>query len=166
MLTSKALSNFGQAIVDTARANLKSSGKVSTGNLYRSLDWSIDVSKETKFTLEIEMADYGEIIDKGINGTEVSHGSPFSYTNKRPPSSAFDGWSVRKGIAPRDSKGKFLKRKSLSYIIAKSVFEKGIKPSFFFTKAFNKEFNSLPDEVAFAYSEDIENIIEESLRNN
>tara|TARA_R110000796_G_scaffold105402_3_gene215454 strand:+ start:400 stop:900 length:501 start_codon:yes stop_codon:yes gene_type:complete len=166
MLTSKALSNFGQAIVDTARANLKSSGKVSTGNLYRSLDWSIDVSKETKFTLEIEMADYGEIIDKGINGTEVSHGSPFSYTNKRPPSSAFDGWSVRKGIAPRDSKGKFLKRKSLSYIIAKSVFEKGIKPSFFFTKAFNTEFNSLPDEVAFAYSEDIENIIEESLRNN
>tara|TARA_R110000851_G_scaffold237164_1_gene389993 strand:- start:6158 stop:6658 length:501 start_codon:yes stop_codon:yes gene_type:complete len=166
MLTSKALSNFGQAVVDTARANLKSSGKVSTGNLYRSLDWSLKVSKDTKMILEIEMADYGEIIDKGINGTKVNHGSPFSYTNKRPPSSAFDGWSVRKGIAPRDSKGRFLKRKSLSYIIAKSVFENGIKPSLFFTKAFNKEFQSLPDDVAFAYSEDIEKIIKESFRKN
>ena len=45
-----------------------------------------------------------------------------------------DKWIVRKGIAPRDKQGKFLSRKSISFLIARSIFKKGIQGLSFFQK--------------------------------
>jgi hypothetical protein len=54
---------------------------------------------------------------------------------------------VRKGIAPRDKKGNFISRKSLQFLIARSIFNNGIKPSLFLTKPFEAAFKTLPDEL-------------------
>jgi hypothetical protein len=71
-----------------------------------------------------------------------------------PPPSAFDKWSIKSGIAPRDSKGKFIKRKSLNYIIANSIFRKGIRASLFFTKPFEEALPLFEDEMLEGFLND------------
>ena len=44
----------------------------------------------------------------------------------------------------------------MQYLIARSVFMYGIKPSMFFTKPFQKAFKLLPNEVRDAFIFDIE----------
>ena len=71
-----------------------------------------------------------------------------------PPSKAFDKWTVRKGIAPRDKEGKFLKRQSLNFLIARSIYKKGIRATLFFTKPFEKGQELFGDEFAEAVIKD------------
>lgn len=85
--------------------------------------------------------------------------TPYSYKDKRPPASAFDKWTIRRGLAPRDDKGRFMSRRSLNFAIANSVFNYGIKPSLFFTKAFEKHFKTLPDEIIEAFGLDVEELM-------
>jgi hypothetical protein len=86
-----------------------------------------------------------------------------------PPVKAFDKWLVRKGIAPRD-KGKFASRKSLAFLIARSVYRNGIKPSLFFTKPFEAAYKNLPQELIDKYGLDAIELfneqIDEILRKN
>ena len=77
-----------------------------------------------------------------------------------PPAKSLDKWTIRKGIAPRDKEGRFIPRKSLNFLIARSIYNKGIKPSLFFTKPFEKAFRDLPPELTTAFAIDIENSIE------
>ena len=77
-----------------------------------------------------------------------------------PPSSVFDKWSIRKGIAPRDKEGKFINRKSLNYLIARSIFNKGIRATMFFTKPFEAGIIRFGDEIAEGYIDDKLNIEE------
>ena len=71
-----------------------------------------------------------------------------------PPPKAFDKWIVRKGMSPRDSGGKFKSRKGLAFMIARSVFRNGIKPSLFFTKPFEAAYKRLPEELVEKYGLD------------
>jgi hypothetical protein len=119
--------------------------------------------------LYFDMEEYGFYQDKGVSGTKRKYDTPFSYTNKMPPPKAFDKWIVKKGIAPRKKDGKFTTRKGLQFAIARSIFEKGIKPSLFFTKPFEKAFKNLPDEMIEAYGleaeETFNTIMEENFKN-
>ncbi len=86
-----------------------------------------------------------------------------------PPPKAFDKWLVKKGIAPRDN-GKFTSRKSLAFLIARSVYRNGIKPSLFFTKPFEAAYKNLPQELIDKYGLDAIELfneqIDEILRKN
>ena len=107
-----------------------------------------------------EMNEYGFYQDRGVKGTKGGKSlDNFAYTNKMPPPKAFDKWTVRKGIAPRDVKGKFQSRKGLNFAIARSIFEKGIKPTMFFTKPFEKAYSQLPEELIDKYGLDMENLL-------
>jgi hypothetical protein len=105
------------------------------------------------------MADYGTFQDKGVSGTEKKYNTPYTYRDKMPPTRALDGWTVRKGIAPRDEKGRFLSRKTLTFLIARSIYRNGIKPSLFFTTPFKKYVKDLPEEIAEAFALDVEEFI-------
>ena len=79
-----------------------------------------------------------------------------------PPPKAFDRWTVRKGLAPRIEKGKagagqFLKRKTLDFLIARSIFKKGIKATSFFSEALREGQVKFGDEFLKAIAKDIEN---------
>ena len=82
-----------------------------------------------------------------------------------PPPAKMDKWIVKKGIAPRDKNGKFISRKSLQFMIARSIFNNGIKPSLFFTKPFEKAFKNLSSELVTAYKLDIEDLIDKTINN-
>ena len=79
---------------------------------------------------------------------------------------SFDKWTVRKGLAPRGKGGQFEKRKGLNFAIARSIFEKGIKPSLFFTKPFEDAYKTLPDTLIDKYGLDAEQLLDEILREN
>ena len=101
---------------------------------------------------------------KGVSGKKTKYNTPFKYTTKRPPAKAFDRWAIRRGLAGRNEKGQFTSRKSLTFALANHVFMYGIKPSLFFTKAFEKEFKSLPEELVNNYALDIERFMQSTLK--
>jgi hypothetical protein len=83
-----------------------------------------------------------------------------------PPPKAFDKWTVRKGLAPRGKGGQFKSRKGLNFAIARSIFEKGIKPSLFFTKPFEAAFKKLPDDLVDSYGLDVVDLFDSIMKQN
>ena len=157
--TKDILNKFAKYVIQQSRTNLSKNKKNSSKSLYNSLDFKYKaVNGGTG--IQFLMDEYGIYQDKGVSGKKKKYNTPFSYKDKMPPSSAFDKWAVRKGIAPRDKSGKFIPRKSINFLIAKSIFNKGIKPSLFFTKPFEKAYKDLPKDLVKGFINDIEITIE------
>ena len=156
-----------QQILDEFKANLISEAKRNlsaqntSGRLKDSLKGYVKESKNS-IQISFEMEDYGFYQDRGVKGKKGGKSlDGYKYTNKMPPPKAFDKWTVRKGIAPRDKEGRFIKRKSLNFLIARSIFNKGIKPTLFFTRPFEKYFKRLPDEMIEKYGLDMEKLFDQ-----
>lgn len=153
----KALEKYAEFVIKKSRENLQKGGKYGTHNksnaLSKSLEYKIKDDKVSFISLK-----YGDYLDKGVKGSESTYpesfASPFKYTTKQPPSSVFDRWSVKSKIAPRDSKGRFIKRKSINYIIANSIFRKGIRASMFFTKPFEEALPLFEDDMLEGFLND------------
>jgi len=155
----KELELFKKYVIENSKSNLLKAKKKASGRLYD----SIDVEQTTSLSLNFIMEEYGEYLDKGVNGKKKKWGAPFSYTNKMPPTKSLDKWLVLKGIAPRDKNGKFINRQSLKFAIAKNIYNKGIKPTLFFTKPFEKGFNRLDNELLNAFGLDVEDYLTATL---
>jgi len=163
--TQDALNAFGKYVVQQSRSKLTQSNKNASKRLYESLGYELKVMPNS-FSMAFLMENYGEYQDKGVSGTEVKYNTPYKYTNKMPPPSAFSQWVVRKGLkGTRDASGRFVSRKGLQFAIAKSIFKKGIKPSLFFTKPFEAAFKNLPDDIVEAYGLDMENFLKTTINN-
>ena len=158
------LNRFAKYVISQSRANLTRQKKNSSKELYNSLDSEVKVSANS-FSLSFLMAEYGVYQDKGVSGVKKKYNTKYAYTTKMPPPSKMDKWIVKKGIAPRDKDGKFISRKSLQFMIARSIFNNGIKPSLFFTKPFEKAFKGLNKDLVEAYKLDVEALMENSINN-
>ena len=156
----RTLDDFGRNVQVESRTNLI--GRNASRRLLNSIDFQTDVFKNS-FAFSMFMEEYGEFLDKGVSGTITKYNTPFSYTNKMPPTSAFDRWVLFRGIAPRDDKGRFLSRENLKFAIAVSKYRHGQKPTLFFTKPFEKYFKELPDDIIEAYGLDVENFMQITL---
>ena len=153
----EALKEFEQKVVQAAKDNLTKQN--TSGDLSKSIKGDVK-QMPNSIRVFFEMNEYGFYQDRGVKGTKGGKSlDNFAYTNKMPPPKAFDKWTVRKGIAPRDVKGKFKSRKGLNFAIARSIFEKGIKPTMFFTKPFEKAYSQLPQELIDKYGLDMENLL-------
>jgi hypothetical protein len=161
--TQKALNKFRDTIINEAKANLKSMGKDSTGKLSQSIKGDVK-EMPNSISMYFQMEAYGFFQDKGVSGIKKKYNTEFSYTTKMPPPSKLDKWIVRKGIAPRDKKGKLMSRKGLQFAIARGIFMNGIKPSLFFTKPFEKAFKKLPDVLVNKYGLDAEQLFDSIMK--
>jgi hypothetical protein len=161
--TQKALIKFRDTIINEAKANLKSMGKDSTGNLSRSIKGEVK-EMPNSISMYFQMEEYGFFQDKGVSGIKKKYNTEFSYTTKMPPPSKLDKWIVRKGIAPRDKQGKLMSRKGLQFAIARGIFINGIKPSLFFTKPFEKAFKKLPDVLVNKYGLDAQELFDSIMK--
>ena len=153
----KVFDLFGKKTVKTARGILNAQGKNASGDLSSSLGYYLNV-KNGVVELRFLGAPYTDLVDKGVRGSKSSAKapkSPYSYTTKQPPSNVIDKWVVRKGLSgARNDKGQFIKRKSLVFLIARSIKLYGVKPSNFFSDALNEGMRTLPKNVAKAYVKD------------
>lgn len=146
----KALDRFRDAVIKQTKANLTRMGKNSSKKLYNSIKGDVKAMPNS-ISMEFSMEEYGFYQDQGVSGKEKKYDTPFSYKSKMPPPSKLDKWIVRKGMSPRDNKGKFVSRKSLQFLIARSIYRNGIRPSMFFTKPFEAAYKKLPDELIDKY---------------
>ena len=150
--TEKLLNDFAERVIELSRKNLKG----SSGNLSKSLSYHLKLHKSGALDMDFLSAGYGTFVDKGVSGTERKYNTPYAYKTKQPPSSALDKWVVRKGLTgTRDSKGRFVPRKSLTFAIAVNIRKYGIKSTNFFTNAFEEAFKDLPDDFTRKYGEDV-----------
>ena len=117
----KALEVFRDKVIKESKDNLRKEGK-GGGALENDLKGGEVKVTDRSLQFEIEMPYYGVFQDKGVSGIKKKYNTPYSYKQKMPPPSKLDKWTVKKGIAPRDEKGRFLSRKSLQFAIARSIF--------------------------------------------
>lgn len=148
-----ALEKFRDYVISQAKANLTRMRKKSSSKLYNSIQGEVK-EMPNSIRLGFNMEEYGYFQDKGVSGTKKRYDTPFSYKSKQPPIAPIEKWIKSKGIVPRNSKGRFTSRKGLAFAISRSIKEKGIKPSLFFTKPFEKAFKHLPDELIDAFGLD------------
>ena len=168
----KELNIFGKEVIKRAKKNL-TKNKIKDSNLSKSLKFSVKNN-----VLTFSMNDYGEFIDAGVKGvgstkadgtkwdTKKVTNRKFKYTNKKPPFMAFNGWSIKKGIAPRNKKGQFTSRKSILFAIANSVYHTGLKTTDFFQDAFYDEVDNMTDRLSNSLALKIELALVDSIENN
>ena len=161
----EVLDRFIKHIVSQAKKNLTTSGKNASKKLYNSIQGEAKAFPNS-IGIYFDMEEYGFFQDKGVSGIKKKYNTPFSYKTKMPPPSAFDKWTIRRGIAPRNTKGQFQTRKGLNFAIARSIFEKGIKPSLFFTKPFEAAYKNLPDELIDKYGLDVIELFDSIMKPN
>ena len=153
----KYLDEFKRSIISEAKRNLRK--QKTSGDLSKSLKSRV---KESPNSIEItfRMKAYGFFQDRGVKGKESCKSlSGFKYKDKAPPASAFSQWAIKKlPKQTRDSKGRFVSRKSLQFALARHIYKKGIKPTLFFTKPFEKHFKKLPAEIIERYKLDIDKL--------
>ncbi len=159
----KVLDTFGRKVVQTARGILNAKGKNASGDLGSSLGYFIKVYPSGAVDMSFVAEGYAKFVDKGVKGSKSSAkapNSPYKYTTKQPPSGVIDKWAVRKGIqGVRDKKGRFIPRKSLVFSIARNIKLYGVKPSNFFTDAFNVAYRDLPKDFIKAYAQDTQQFL-------
>lgn len=162
----KAMEKYAKYVVQQARSNLSKGKNNASKQLYNSLSYEVKQNRTsggqfaTGYNAEFFMEEYGTYQDLGVHGSKSSYvenrKSPFRYTTKQPPTKAFDKWIKIKGIKGRDKKtGRFITDQSLKFLIARSIKNKGIRASLFFTKPFEAGINKYGDEIAGGFADDI-----------
>ena len=168
----KTIKRFRDYVIQQSRSNLSKSGKNSSKELYNSLKG--EVVTENGYTIVgFQMADYGAFVDQGVKGKTSSNkapNSPFKFGSgtgrKGGLTKGINQWVKQKGFQFRDRKsGKFLSYDSTAYLITRSIFHKGIKPSLFFTKPFEAGYKKYIDvDLLKAFGQDIETMVDYNLK--
>jgi hypothetical protein len=168
----KTIKRFRDYVIQQSKSNLSKSGKNSSKELYNSLKG--EVVTENGYTIVgFQMADYGAFVDQGVKGKTSSNkapNSPFKFgsgTGKKGGlTKGINQWVKQKGFQFRDRKsGRFLSYDSTAYLITRSIFHKGIKPSLFFTKPFEEGYKKYIDvDLLKAFGQDIETMVDYNLK--
>jgi hypothetical protein len=155
------LDKFGKYVVQQARANLTRQNRNVSKELYNSIQWNAQASKSGEsFTASLSMLDYGQYQDKGVRGKIASpintRESPFRFGTgsgqKGGLTKAMNKWVRARRIQFRQKNGRFMSYDSTAFLIARSIYRKGIPATFFYSRPFNIAFQKLPAELVEAYA--------------
>lgn len=170
----KELEKFRNYVISQSKANLTRQKKKASSVLYNSLKGDVKVMPNS-FSIEFSMEDYGVFQDEGVRGADPSKVSNNAkIKGQQAPNSRYkfgsgthagtwdkftaslEKWAKKKNIRLRDEKGKYKKGsyKTISHIIAKNIYARGLKPSLFFTKPFEAAYKRLPEELVEKYGLD------------
>tara|TARA_R100000353_G_C6452949_1_gene181789 strand:- start:56 stop:571 length:516 start_codon:yes stop_codon:yes gene_type:complete len=163
--TERYLHSWATDVVRMQRNVLRTKNKIASGKLAKSLRYKVSQYVDG-YMIEFFMAPHGKFVDKGVRGKKVTRTyiditgkrkrSPYRYKSKQPPTKVFDKWMIKRGIAPRDKSGKFVSRQSIKFLIARSIFFKGIKATSFFSKPLSLKLKTFGKGMLDAITKDIE----------
>jgi len=158
-------------VISLTKGNL---GKNKGGALSDSLDFRLVEDRDWGGYLYFVGLEYGNYLDQGVQGANPNElpnkakwfgkqkapGSPFKFGSGTGPKGglrgAIDKWTITKGIPGiRGADGKFLPRKSLVYLMTRSIYLAGLSPTYFFTNAQNTYNNAINKKLANAYFTDV-----------
>ncbi len=165
------LIRFRNYVIQQSRSNLSKGGKNVSKELYNSLKGEV-VTQDNYSIVGFSMADYGMFQDKGVRGASSSAkapNSPFRFgtgTGKKGGlTKSILEWVKAKRFQFRNKEnGKFMSYQQTGFLISRSIFHKGIKPSLFFTKPFEAGYKKYIDtDLMKAFSQDIDTIFDYNL---
>ena len=152
-----ALNNFRGEYVRELTNSLTEKNLISSGQLGESI--KLDVQPKVKlfgqiYRMQIRMAEYGEYLDKGRK------------PGKGVPPGVLEQWlkypNTLQKVTGQDKQLKDYERKSLAFVINRSIKKKGIKPGKnWIQPAFDKVTPKIAGVVEAAIAEDIELTFEE-----
>jgi hypothetical protein len=160
------LDKFGKYVKQQAKSNLSKKRHKDTSTLYNGIQYKIEEKKNsTSLTFSFGSAeDYWQFVDKGVKGKTSSAkapNSPFKFGSGTGRSGGLTdgikGWVKRKRFQFRNKKtGTFMSYESTSFLIIRSIWNKGLATTNFFTKPFEQAFKRVPEDVYAAYSLEVE----------
>jgi len=158
----KELNKFRDIVVKRAKDNLVRQGKISSKSLYNSIKGNVKAMPNS-FSMTFEMEEHGLYQDQGVKGKKSpakAPNSPFQFGRgtgeKGGLTKGINKWVRKKQFQFTDRKsGKFLSYDSTAFLISRSIYNKGMSPSLFFTKPFEQAFQRLSSDLVEAYGLDI-----------
>ncbi len=184
----QALRRYRELIIKESREELSRLGKKNSGGLYDKIKPGKVIVRPNSLEFSIKMPFYSAFVDQGVKGADPSRVSPNAKEKKQQaPNSpykfgsgkyrgTFDSFvskmtdfAKRKNIRFRNKKGEFVAGgySSMGYVIASNIYNRGLKPSLFFTKPFEKYFGQqVPQEITDAFGLDVSNFIAFMIKQN
>ena len=165
-LLSGALDRFGKQVVSLGRKNLADQKKNSTGNLSKSLTYTIGDNNMDIVYIEFEApnASYWKFVNWGVKGLISSAKAPDSpfqfgsgnFEGKGTLRGGIDSWIKNKPISQWQSltSGRFLSYKQMASMISREVYLNGIAPSYFYSSAFERAWKRNIGKIEDAVGED------------
>ena len=155
------LNKFRDLVVKRAKDNLVRQGKISSKSLYNSIKGNVKAMPNS-FSMTFEMEEHGLYQDQGVKGKKSpakAPNSPFQFGRgtgeKGGLTKGINKWVRKKQFQFTDRKsGKFLSYDSTAFLISRSIYNKGMSPSLFFTKPFEKAYKRLPSDLVEAFGLD------------
>lgn len=159
----QVLEEYRRWVLAQSKANLTKSKKNASGDLHRSIKGYIkkrfNRSEGGQFTggtelpsLRFEMNHYGAFLDEGVKGSDTTYaksmGSPYKFSGKYSsvPTKPIERWLSARG-----------KDQKLAYVVARSIYRKGIEATKFFSKPFDSRYPKMVNEYHVAVADDIAN---------
>lgn len=149
----KAVNKLGDEFVMELINQLLAADKAASGKLIKSLDYEV-VELLDNLMIRLHSEPYLINVDQGRRPGA-----------KPPPASAILPWIKLRGIKGRDSKGKFITDKSLSFIIARGIGKNGIKATNVIKKATDNIIKRKTEILAKAATKDVMNALNKILIN-
>lgn len=169
----KIVQDYADRIVRAAKNNLADK-ELSGGDLYNSLKAKVSKSDDD-IVVTFSAADYAKFYDEGVQGANPSKMPPGAKTrfNQAPNSpfrfgtgtgkkgglrAAIDKWVLTKSdlkSSTRNDLGQFIPRKTMVFLISRSIYLTGLKPSYFFTKPFDFYTKNLERDLEDALERDV-----------
>lgn len=170
--TNRVLTKFTKYVVSQSRANLTRKNKNVKGKLYDSIKGEATTSKNS-IGIYFEMEDYGAYQDSGVKGKSSGNSlSTFKQggfrfgtgTGKKGGlTEGINQWVKDRRFQFKDNEsGRFLSYEQTAFIITRSIYQKGIEATRFFSKPFEVGFERLPEELVEAYALDVEKLLKET----
>ena len=186
------MNDFGQEVVEKAMLNLgvyrtvngKKRRAVASDTLRKSLAFRYDNKyKRIDFFAKGKASDYADFVEQGVNGTQRSVNSPYSFRSGSGGGSGGSGmgtmqkaiydWMKVKRIQPREANGAFKKFKTpkakeaamegMAFNIMRAIRRRGIPPLFYYRDAVNETLVDFNDKFMAALKSEITIAIEENL---
>jgi hypothetical protein len=170
--TIQALQTFGRNVVKEGRGILKRKKKTTSPNtLYNEFDYLVTSAKDS-VTLEFVFGradDYWQFVDEGVRGAGGykgsgrmrGQGSPFKYSTKMPPRQPLINWIKNKPIKGRSKSGRFITNESFAFLIQRSIFQRGLERTQFFSKPFTEQLNKQTENITQAFADDLELLLKD-----
>ena len=167
----KALDRFVKHVTSRAKANLTNGDRNVSKRLYNSIKGEVTINSE-RTTVKFFMEKYGDFQDQGVKGKNSSAkapNSPFKFGSGRGKAGgltqAIQKWVEARRFQFKDRKsGKFLSYRATAFLITRSIYSKGLKPTLFFTKPYQAALKNLPDELAKEYGLEVKKLFKESIK--
>jgi hypothetical protein len=169
--TSTALQRFQQHVVSQSKRNLTTKNKNVSKGLYNSIKGDV---KESANSIQIlfTMLDYGFYQDRGVKGVKSGRSlSGFKFgTGSGKQGGLSEGifkWVKARKIQFKDRKtGRFMSSQQTANLITRSIWNKGIKPTEFFSKPFEAAYKNLPSELVETYGLEVERLFDQIMIQN